>query len=260
MAARPSEMDEPTLSDAGGVRYLHFGSEWVQGAMDSSDPSRLVLEYTRQMMAWLLFLDPPVAPRAIGTLGLGAGSLTRFCLKHTSSRVRVVEWNPQVVSVCRMFFRLPEPGRRLRIDVDDAGDWVTDTANHGQCSILMVDLYDADAQGPVRDSVEFYQGCRAVLGDVGVMTVNLFGEHASFPRNIENLDKAFDGRVVVLPEIDAGNRVALAFTGPELSLEPAQLLARAEDVEARFGLPARRWARALMRPAGGKRKNEPLRF
>lgn len=262
MAAGPSAMDEPTLSDAGGIRYLHFGSEWVQGAMDSRDPSRLVLEYTRQMMAWLLFLDPPAAPRTIGTLGLGAGSLTRFCLKHTPSRVQVVEWNPQVVSICHMFFRLPEPGRRLRMAVADAGDWVLDPANQGQCSVLMVDLYDALAQGPVRDSVEFYAGCRAVLGEVGVLAVNLFGEHASFPRNIANLDQAFDGRVVVLPEIDAGNRVALAFTGPVLTVEQADLLARAEDVEARYGLPARRWARALMRPAGGKRKGgaAPLQF
>lgn len=260
MSAGPSELDEPTLSEAAGIRYLHFGTEWVQGAMDTKDPSRLVLEYTRQMLAWLLFLDPPAAPRAIGTLGLGAGSLTRFCLKHTSSRVQVVEWNPQVVAVCHQFFRLPEPGRRLRLDVADAETWVLDPANHGQCAVLMVDIFDALAQGPVRDSVAFYRGCRAVLGEVGVLVVNLFGEHASFPRNIANMDQAFDGRVVVLPEVDAGNRVALAFTGPTLTLEPAQLLARAEVVEARYGLPARRWARALMRPAGGKRGSATLQF
>lgn len=265
MAEGPSEFDAPTLSDAHGVRYLHFGSEWVQGAMAVADPARLVLEYTRQMMAWLLFLAPPKAPQAIGTLGLGAGSLTRFCLKQTASRVRVVEWNPQVVSVCRLFFRLPAEGRRLQVDVADAADWVADPANHGTCPVLMVDLYDWTAQGPVRDSVAFYADCRRVLGDVGVLVVNLFGAHESFPRNIANLDQAFDGRVVLLPEIDAGNRIALAFTGPVLEVQASELLARAEAVEGKYGLPARRWARALMREAGqggrrGARDAALLRF
>lgn len=257
--AGPSEEDTPTLSEAGGIRYLHFGTEWVQGAMDISEPSSLVLEYTRQMMAWLLFLEPPKAPLAIGTLGLGAASLTRFCLKRTASRIRVVEWNPQVVAVCHMFFRLPDQGRRLQVFLDDAATWVASPENHGTCSALMVDLYDAHARGPVRDSVEFYGNCRKVLADAGVLTVNLFGEHESFPRNIQNLDQAFDGRVVLLPEIDAGNRIALAFTGPVLEVEAATLLARAEDVESKYGLPARRWARALMREAG-KSKDGLLTF
>lgn len=250
LATGPSEADTPTLSEAGGIRYLHFGTEWVQGAMDIGEPPRLVLEYTRQMMAWLLFLDPPRSPQGIGTLGLGAASLTRFCLKHTASRLRVVEWNPQVVAACHMFFRLPDQGRRLQVFLEDAAQWVAAPENHGTCSALMVDLYDADARGPVRDSVAFYGDCRKVLGDVGVLTVNLFGEHESFPRNIQNLDQAFDGRVVLLPEIDAGNRVALAFAGPVLEIEASTLLSRAEDVESRYGLPARRWARALMREAG----------
>lgn len=256
MASGPSEDDAPTLSEAQGVRYLHFGTEWIQGAMATAKPSDLVLEYTRQMMAWLLFVDPPRAPKGIATLGLGAGSLVRFCLKHTASRVRVVEWNPQVVAVCQMYFRLPAASRRLEIALEDAADWVADTDNHGRNPILMVDLYDAQARGPVRDSLEFYANCRKVLGETGIVTVNLFGEHESFPRNINHLDQAFDGRVVLLPEIDAGNRIALGFTGPTLELEPAALLARAEDVEAQYGLPARRWARALMRTAGGGKRGK----
>lgn len=253
--SQPSEHDIPTLSEAAGIRYLHFGTEWIQGAMAVADPPRLVLEYTRQMMAWLLFTDPPRAPASIGILGLGAGSLVRYCLKHTASRVRAVEWNPMVVTVCQMYFRLPVSSRRLDIVLADAGDWVGDPANHGSSPVLMVDLYDAEARGPVRDSLEFYTHCRQVLGERGILTVNLFGEHESFPRNLHHLDLAFDGRVMVLPEIDAGNRIALCFAGEPFACEPDQLLDRAETVEAKYGLPARRWARALMRGAatGGRR-------
>ncbi len=241
---QPSELDQPSISEADGIRYLHFGSEWIQGAMRIRRPSDLVLEYTAQMMAWLLFLEPPKAS-SIGLLGLGAGSLTRYCLKHTRSQLDVVEWNPQVTATCQMFFRLPETAR-LDVHHEDAGVWVADPLNAGRCPVLMVDLYDALAEGPVRDSVTFYRHCRRVLGEVGVLSVNLFGRHESFGRNIENLSKAFDDRIILLPEIDAGNQVVLAFTGPPLAVTPAELLERAEVVEAAYGLPARRWARALL--------------
>lgn len=243
----PSEFDEPTLSESDGIRYLHFGTEWIQGAMNIKEPQTLVLEYTAQMMAWLLFLEPP-KEEAIGMLGLGAGSLARFCLKRTRSPLVAVEWNPQVVSVGHMFFRLPGPGR-LDIELEDAGRWVADPMNAGRCPVLMVDLYDADARGPVRDSVKFYRDCRRVLGDVGVVAVNLFGRHESFSRNIDNMSKAFDDRVLLLPEIDAGNQIVLGFSGSPLAITPAELLARAEVVESKYGLPARRWARAITRHA-----------
>jgi len=237
--------DEPTLSEADGVRYLHFGTEWVQGAMRMARPDQLVLTYTQQMMAWLLFADPP-APEdgAIGLLGLGAGSLARFCLRHTESAVHAVEWNPQVTRVCHTFFRLPRT-ERLSITHDDAARWVADPRHAGHCPVLMVDLYDAQAQGPVRDSVEFYRDCRRVLGKAGVLSVNLFGRHESFAHNIANLDEAFDGRLLMLPEIDEGNRIVLAFSGSLPALTAGQLMVRAEAVEAHYRLPARHWAKAL---------------
>lgn len=236
--------DSPTLSEQGGVRYLHFGTEWVQGAMRMAKPDELVLAYTQQMMAWLLFLEPRKTDE-VAILGLGAGSLLRYTLKHTPALIETVEWNPAVTAICRMYFRLPET-RRSAIDHCDAGLWVEKTVNFGRYMALMVDLYDAHAQGPVRDSLEFYQGCHRALADAGVMTVNLFGNHASFPPNLNNIRKAFGGRVLELPEIDAGNRIVLAFKGPLLDVSTRQLLERAQDVESAYGLPAPRWVRSLL--------------
>lgn len=244
----PDAADEPSLSEFDGIRYLHFGTEWVQGAMRVRKPAELVLTYTAQMMAWLLFLEPD-ADEELVVLGLGAGSLTRYCLKHTPSRVVTVEWNPRVTAICQMYFRLPSHDRAPVVH-DDAAVWVGDGQNAGRARAMMVDLYDASARGPVRDSVRFYRDCRRVLGDAGVLTVNLFGNHESFPRNIDNLNRAFDDRVVLLPEIDEGNRIALAFSGPPLALAPELLLDRAEIVQAKYGLPALRWARSLIGIAG----------
>jgi spermidine synthase len=244
----PGTDDEPTLSEQDGVRYLHFGTEWIQGAMRVSVPSELVLAYTRQMMAWLLFLEPGRGDE-IGILGLGAGALLRYTLKHTQASVVTVEWNPAVTAACRMYFRLPGTSRSV-IEHCDAAEWVQNGHNTGRCKALMVDLYDSAAQGPVRESLAFYEGCRNTLGDVGVMTVNLFGNHESFPRNLENIRSAFGGRVLELPEIDEGNRVVLAFKGPVLDVTVERMLQRAEQVESEYGLPARRWVRELLARQG----------
>ena len=247
--ARVVVHEPPTISESAGIRYLHFGTQWVQGAMSIRQPAELVLEYTAQMMAWLLFLEP-ARGQSIGMFGLGAGSLTRFCLKHFRQTLRVVEWNPQVTLVCELYFKLPQP-KRLQIDHADAAVWVADTEHHGEQAALMVDIYDADARGPVRDSLEFYQDCRRALAEVGILTVNLFGAHASYARNIRNLSQAFEGRILTLPQIDAGNQVVLAFKGPEMRVSIEQLLVRAAEVESVYHLPARRWARSMIGRAQG---------
>lgn len=247
----PSEADEPSLSESDGIRYLHFSTKWVQGAMRVAKPADLVLTYTAQMMAWLLFLAPR-QDDTVAVLGLGAGSLTRFCLKHMPGEVVTVEWNPRVTAICQMYFRLPGLDRAPVVHAD-AAKWVADPAQVGRARAMMVDLYDAHARGPVRDSVPFYRDCRRVLTEqAGVLTVNLFGNHESFPRNIDNLHQAFDERVVLLPEIDEGNRIAIAFTGPRLALTVEMLLSRAEIVQACYGVPALRWARSLLGHATGE--------
>jgi len=240
----PWEADEPTVSEHDGIRYLHFGTEWVQGAMRLRRPNDLVLAYTQQMMAWLLLISPQ-ADDDIGILGLGAGSLLRYTLRNTQSRIVTVEWNPMVTAVCRSHFRLPE-SPRSRIDHGDAADWVCEPNNLGRYSVLMVDLYDATAQGPVRGSPEFYRDCALALADNAVMTVNLFGEHASFDPNLEGLRAAFPDGLLVLPEIDAGNRVAIAVKGDLLDLSVGEFIERAERIEQRYRLPAVRWARDIL--------------
>ena len=238
------EADQPTLSEEHGIRYLHFNSEWIQGAMRVARPSELVLAYTQQMMAWLLFAGSGTRDR-VGILGLGAGSLLRFTLRHTRAPVDTVERNPAVTALCQAYFRLPGSARSV-IDHADARDWVAEPDRAGRYRALMVDLYDSRAEGPVCGDPAFYRDCHRVLDEPGVMTVNLFGNHDSFEENLRGIRAAFDGRVLCLPEIDEGNTVVLAFKGAALDLSRQDLLDRAERLESRTGLPARRWARSLL--------------
>lgn len=47
------------FSELGGFRYLHFGSEWIQGGMRINRPYSLALEYQQYMLALLFFRPEP---------------------------------------------------------------------------------------------------------------------------------------------------------------------------------------------------------
>ncbi len=125
-----------------------------------------------------------------------------------------------------------------------------DRANHGTIGALQIDVYDATARGPVLDSVAFYRAVRACLTPAGVVTVNLFGDHPSFVRNMKRLGEAFDGRVFALPEVHDGNRIALAFSGPAIDVPFATLKQRAKLIEDKLGLPARKWIKGMRESTG----------
>src|SRR5690606_24808232 len=116
-----------------GVRYLHFGSEWVQGAMRIRKPNALELAYTREMMAGLLLREAlpletgPWPERAL-VIGLGAASVAKFLHHHCPQvRIDVVEIAPQVVAAARQFFRLPPQDGRFAIHIGDGAHWVRET-------------------------------------------------------------------------------------------------------------------------------------
>lgn len=243
------ELPSATISEQDGVRYLHLDSPWVQGAMYVRAPRVIVLEYVQRMMAWMLWR--PSAELASGhavQLGLGAGSLTRFChgvLKM--GRVTAVELNPAVIAACRHGFKLPANDARLRVVEADAADWVADPAHRGAVDVLNVDLYDHEAAAPVLDSADFYARCHAVLAQGGVMTVNLFGRASSFPASAARIAAAFGrDQVWSLRPTKEGNTVVVATRGVVVP-EREELLDRAATIERRTSLPARKWL-SMVRP------------
>lgn len=239
--ARKPRFAPVTLSEEGGVRFLHFGTEWVQGAMRIRKPDWIELEYAQQMMAWMLFNQQP---SHIVQLGLGTGALTKFCYRQfPQARVTAVELNPSVVAICNSMFKLPAQDERLSVLEMDAMDFVTDSAYHGNLDALQADLYDATARGPVLDTPEFYAACAACLAPHGVMTVNLFGDHPSYAKNLKAMRYAFDD-VLCLPEVHDGNVVALAFKSRP-ALDFAALYERAEQIAQATKLPAKSWVNGL---------------
>lgn len=240
--ARKPKFAPVTLSEQDGVRYLHFGTEWVQGAMRIRKPDWPELEYAQQMMAWMLFIEKP---QAIAQLGLGAATLTKFCYRQfPESTVTAVELNESVIAICNSMFKLPPLDERLDVLEMDAMDFVLDPANHGAFDVLQCDLYDATARGPVLDTPEFYQACKDCLADGGIMTVNLFGDHPSFAKNIKAMKFAF-GHVICLPEVHEGNVVALCFRDRPV-IDKEALGARAAQIVAETKLPAKSWVKGIL--------------
>lgn len=245
--SRPAALPAATISESNGVRYLHLGTEWVQGAMRIAEPDVIVLEYVQRMLAWMLWR--PAGELAQGRavqLGLGAGTLTRFTHRRLRMPTTVVEINPAVVGVGRLWFRLPpEDDARLAVVVGDAQAWVEDDANHDSASVLNVDLYDHRAASPVLDDDAFYITCRRVLADGGVMSVNLFGRDASFEGSAARIVAAF-GRDQVwrMTPTREGNSIVIATRGVAVPGRD-ELELRAAAIASRYGLPARKWLRMV---------------
>jgi len=243
------KLPEVNFSDHGDVRYLHLGTEWIQGSMRLDQPFALDLEYVQRMMVWLLFVDPQtVARRHAMQLGLGAAALTKFCRKKLRMRTTAIELNPQVVAACRLWFKLPADDGKLSVILGDAQEVVAHEHWRGQVDALQVDLYDHEAAAPVLDSEDFYAGCRSLLTEDGCMTVNLFGRSSSYERSLGHIRAVF-GRDAVwaFKPTREGNTVVLALREPAFPLR-GQFAARADEIESRWGLPARKWLR-VFKPA-----------
>ncbi len=239
-------LPEVNFSDHGPLRYLHLGTEWVQGSMRLDAPYDLDLEYVQRMMAWLLLVDPSsVGGRHAMQLGLGAGALTKFCRKKLRMTTTAIELNPRVIAACRLWFKLPPDDARLSVLLGDAAQVVAAPHWQGCIDALQVDLYDHEAAAPVLDSEAFYADCRRLLTEDGAMTVNLFGRSCSYERSLEKIGRAFGADALwAFKPTREGNTVVLAQRTP--SRPPRlQLATRAEDIQARWGLPAPKWVRVF---------------
>ncbi len=220
------------ISEKQGVRFLHLGGPAVQSAMRIRDPWALELEYTRAMMAFLLFRS---APRDMALIGLGGGSLAKFIHRHLpDTRLTALEVNPEVVEAARAFFLLPPDDERLSVRVEDGAAFVH--AHPASRDVLLVDGYDALRIVEDLASEAFYLACEAMLRPGGVAVFNLWGSDKSFPVYFERLGKVFGDRLLRLPSERKGNIIVFAFRPPLPDMSLAVLTRQAQQLSAALGL------------------------
>ena len=254
------ELAPATISEADGVRYLHLGTPWVQGAMRIRQSLSLELEYIQRMMVWMLLRPSTGLTQGHAVqLGLGAGAITRYCHSTLRLRTTAVELNPTVISACRIWFHLPPDSSRFHVLEMNAADYVGDAQRAESAHVLCIDLYDHDAASPVLDSETFYADCHRLLAEAGVMTVNLFGRDTSFECSAQRIAAVFGTtQVFSLRPTKEGNTIVVALKNAPLP-DRATLAMRADTIESRFKLPAKKWLRMIRPLEGQPATTEPNR-
>ncbi len=223
------------ISEEAGVRYLHFGSPWIQGAMRIARPWNLELEYTREMMASLLLREAARWPRKVLLIGLGAASLTKFLYRnYPLAHLTVVEIEPNVVAAARQFFKLPEDPKRINLVIGDGVEYVANS--NKKFDLILVDGFDEYASSGELDTLLFYQNCRARLGDGGILSVNLLTGNGRLDISIARIAQAFDDRVLAFPSCESGNAIALAAAGDAIEISLNELREHAQILKEETGL------------------------
>lgn len=227
------------VSDERGIRSLHIGGEAIQSAMRISDPWSLHLDYTRCMMASLLFQPQP---RTALILGLGGGSIAKFLHRRLRGvRIRAIEIDKRVVDVARAQFALPPDGPRLKVEVGDGA-----TALDGaEVDLLVVDAFDDETPAEPLATREFFERARAALAPGGVMAANLMSDDPKLARRLHDIRDAFGGVVVQLPAFTDENLIVIGLQAPPPRIAWRDLHERARALQARLELPFPRYVRGL---------------
>jgi len=174
--------------------------------MRANAPDDLVLGYTRTMMGFLAFNRQP---KHLGIIGLGGGSIAKFCyrnLPHTA--ISVAEISPEVIAL-RDRFRIPKDDRRLEVFCMDGREFVE--RRRGLFDALLVDGFDGDGQPPELCSQAFYGACYSALTERGVLVVNAC--EGSLSRLVNRISSSFRNRIIVAGSDDSFNQILFAGKG-----------------------------------------------
>lgn len=191
---------------------LQFQDGEIQSRMLASDPNALVISYTQAMMAFRVFHE---APRSIVMIGLGGGSMAKWCYhQFPSACITVVEINAMVIAL-RKQFRVPDDDCRFRILCADGADYVA--AAEDSTEVLLVDGFDSKGQPPQLCSQAFYRDCYRSLASEGLLVANLCG-----PENRQALEwirMSFHNRVLTVVPSDGENEIVFAWKGKQLWID-----------------------------------------
>lgn len=235
---------KPFVVDDGQLRYLYFNVRLMQSAMRLATPNTLELRYTQKMMACLLF-NPK--PRRLLLIGLGGGSLVKFCHQRLpGATMTAVELNPDVIAF-RDAFSLPPDDERLQIVQGDGAEYL-ENAEKG-IDVLFVDAFDKTGFAPALANREFFEQAWSKLSGSGQLVVNLAGEKESYAGLIGTAMDVFDDQVIVVSVPEDGNHILFAFRDGNYEPRWRWLHNHAKELRARFGLDFPAFAEKIERSA-----------
>ena len=222
---------KPFVIDDGKSRFLYFNVRLMQSEMSLKAPHDLAIRYTQKMMAFLLFQP---RPKRLVLIGLGGGSLIKFCYyRLPGTQLTAIELDPNVIAF-RNTFLLPPDDSRLQVLEADGAEFLEKTEKG--IDVLLVDAFDKTGFAPSLANREFFENAYAKLAGNGVLVINLAGEKETYAGLIGEAMHVFDDQVIVISVPDDGNHVLYAFK--ERYFEPRWrwLHNYAKELRAKFGL------------------------
>jgi spermidine synthase len=239
MKSNPKRRPDLVVSEERGVRHLHVGGEAIQSAMRLDDPFALELDYTRCMMAFLLFHPQP---RRALMIGLGGGSLAKFFHRSLAGlRTHVVEYDERVIATARALFHVPADDARLQVEHGDGVEALAPEC----CDLLVVDGYEDESTPAEMVSQAFFDAAWCALEDPGALVVNFMDDDRDFDRNLQRVERAFGGAVVAFQALRDPNIVVIGLKGAPAGIEWRELRVRAVALERKYGLPFGRYVERL---------------
>lgn len=240
--AEASGDGSPQVLETRQALSLHFDALATQSLMSRKDPDKLVLGYTRAMMGFLLFHP---APARISMIGLGGGSLVKYCYRHlASTKVVAIEINPAVIAL-REQFRIPPDDERLEVVCADGAEYVAN--QDARPDVILVDGFLADGMPVQLGTADFYAACHARLADTGVLVANFLESDPDIPLYLEEAATAFGQSMSLSLAEDSANYTLFAWKGSQNLPSLGALLARARILEAAHPLKLTGAARRLKR-------------
>ncbi|WP_426109672.1 transferase spermidine synthase [Massilia sp. PWRC2] len=199
----------PLVTTCGDIRTLAFRPGEVQSEMRLSRPHRLTLAYVRAMMLFALFVP---RPRHILMVGLGGGSLAKFCYRHfPHTRITVLELRADVIAL-RDEFCVPPDDHRFQVVHADACVYIASLRQ--AVDVLVVDGFDAAGLPPALVASRFYADCRRALVDGGVLVANIFSYDPQYGAMMGRLALVFGERLARVAGVAGNNRIVFAVRAP----------------------------------------------
>jgi spermidine synthase len=226
---------KPFLVEEFEYRSMCFALDGcTQSEMRIDDPYALVNEYTRNMMGFVAFQP---RPDKMLIIGLGGGSLVKFCHRNlATTQITAVEIDSDVLALRSQFF-VPADDERLSIVHADGADHVARMADRGeQTNAILVDAYDHTGIANAVVERSFMENAKRVLGRNGVFVMNVVAEPAHSTRHIETVRQVFGESVVVIAMQRGGNLVVFAGQAICDPQHVRMALRNAERAERRLGL------------------------
>lgn len=172
--------------DDGNQRRLAFGEGDHQSCMLKAQPTQLHYEYTRAMVAALLF---KAKTQNTLLLGLGAGSLASFLHQYSTLSITAIELRQLVIDVAYRYFELPRSSR-LCVHNENALHFLQ-RSEPCDYDLIFSDIYTGDGVDDLQLQESYLDMCSQCLDPNGWLVLNCWREHQGDQELIQILQDRF---------------------------------------------------------------------